>query len=158
MTVDDRIPSPTFAQLDRQTKFDAVTAEFSPFLQAAGLPVVTGDAFDTPADYRAGLVAALNDAVPSRVPLPRAELKVIKMLQNDVPTVFDKVVLATKAAVIQGARTGDKLMSIVEKDRAGRESTSFYGPKTGPGGWMTQFQDKPRLMTALGDVPYGPGA
>lgn len=119
MTVDDRIPSPTFAQLDRQAKFDAVTAEFSPFLQAAGLPVVTGDAFDTPADYRAGLVAALNDAVPSRVPLPRAELKVIKMLQNDVPTVFDKVVLATKAAVIQGARTGDKLMSIVEK-RPGR--------------------------------------
>ncbi|MFM0603668.1 hypothetical protein PQR05_03950 [Paraburkholderia sediminicola] len=154
MPADDRIPSPTFFQLDRQAKFDAVTTEFSPFLQATGLPVVKGDAFDTPADYRAGLVAALNGAVPDRVDLPRAELRVIQMLQADAPRTFAKVVLATKAAAIAGARTGDRLMPVTEVDRTGRESTSFYGPKRGPGGWLDLYTDKPRLMRKLGDVEY----
>ncbi|MGF6905358.1 hypothetical protein [Paraburkholderia sp. GAS348] len=144
--------NPTMAQLARQESFDAVQREFSPFLQAAGLPVIAGDAFDTPEQYRSGMLKMLQKALPESTSMAlRADASV---LQHNAPEAFAKIERHVKAVTIETARAGSELRPIVERDITGRESTSFYGPKAQ---WMGQFRDKPRLMVGLGGEPFGDG-
>lgn len=142
--------NPTMAQLARQAGYDAVQREYSQFLQAAGLPVVSGDAFDTPEQYRNGMLKMLQRALPASTSAAlRADAAA---LQTNAPEAFAKIERHVKAATIETARAGTELRPVYEEDRSGRQSVSYYGPKSL---WMGAFKDRPRLMTALGSVSYG---
>lgn len=132
--------------------YEAIAEEYSAPVQLAGLRVEIIDACmtnaATPDEFRRAMVRQLQRT------LPAFASKAVRADCTRAPAdVFAKTEKLVQAAVIEAAHQSPELRAVVTKDRVGREETTFYGQKRGPGGWMEQYADKPRLMKSINGAP-----
>lgn len=122
--------------------FEAVAADFSTVFQAAGLRATLIDACTrdsaSPSELRRSLTRQLQATLPKSLPLSvRADAS--KMPDADFATTEAKV----RAAIFEQAHQSPTLRTVIEKDRVGRETFTFYGEKSS---WMNAYK-APAMLT-----------
>ncbi|NYH13559.1 hypothetical protein [Paraburkholderia bryophila] len=132
-----------------RAQFEAVANEFRVPVQVAGLRVGIIDKYvadsATPLDLRKGLTRALQATLPKSVPLS---------IRGDATCftgdMFGPHEQKVRAAVIEAAHQSPVLRQVVEVDRSGRETTSFYGQKRS---WMAAYSGPVQRMTKIDGQP-----
>jgi hypothetical protein len=129
--------------------FEAVAAEYSTPVQAAGLNVglidVCRDNAGTPAEFRRALTRQLQAT------LPRTALRSVRAdgssLSDDRFFIHERQV---QAAVIEAAHQSPELRAVTVRDRAGRDITEYFGEKRS---WMAAYTKAPQLMKSIDGAP-----
>lgn len=134
--------------LAETTAFEAVTAEFSTVIQAAGLPMTTLNPswYETPLDYRRAMITRLQSILPRSVPASVRGTLSPQASADSVATTEQRV----RDAVIAAAHDSPTLRTVVERDSSGREQISFFGQKRS---WMGAYSKEPLLMRSIGGAP-----
>lgn len=123
-------------------EYERVAAEYSTPIQAAGLRTTliaacTRDSA-TPDDLRRMLTRQLQRTLPKSVPTSiRADASAMPNSE------FSRTEARVRDAVIEQAHESPTLRTVVEKDRAGRETFTFYGKKSS---WMNAYK-APAMLT-----------
>lgn len=138
--------------------YEAVASEYLRPVQQAGLrpEIINLCANDarTPDELRRSLVRQLQRTLPAV--LPEGVPRHVRADGSTLPNAeFARHEQQVREAVTCAAHASSTLRAVVTTDRAGREQTEYYGQKRGPGGWMEQFVDQPRLMSKIDGVPVG---
>ncbi|MGX7001939.1 hypothetical protein [Caballeronia sp. KNU42] len=130
-------------------EYERIAEEFSVPIQVAGLPlglvqICKNDA-ESPDAFRRSLIRQMQRTLPAYAPASvRADTT------RSPADVFARTEQLVKAAIFEQAHQSPTLRPVVERDRSGREQTSFYGQKRS---WMGQYTAPPMLTRSIGGAP-----